>query len=99
METHDLTLITIVAEPVLEERITRECMQLGATGYTVIEARGRGSRGIRTGDIPGQNIRIETLVSEEVADRILTRASEKWFPHYAVVVWDTPVRVVRGEKY
>ena len=99
METFDLTLITIVAEPVLEERITREIMELGATGFTVIEASGRGSRGIRTGDIPGQNVRIETLVPEEVAADILTRTAEAWFPHYAVIVWDTPVRVVRGDKY
>lgn len=99
MDTHDLSLITIVAEPVLEDRITGEVMEMGATGFTVTEIRGRGSRGIRTGDIPGQGIRIETLVGTGVADAILTRAAEAWFPHYAVVVWETPVRVVRGDKY
>lgn len=99
MHTHELRLVTLVAEPVLEDRLTREIMELGATGFTVSEIRGRGSRGIRTGDIPGQGIRIETLVSGQVADALLTRAAEAWFPHYAVVAWETPVRVVRGDKY
>lgn len=99
METHDLVLVTLVAEPVLEDRLTREILGFGASGFTVTDVRGRGSRGIRTGDIPGQNIRIETLVSRRVADRLLARAAEAWFPHYAVVVWETPVRVVRGAKY
>ena len=99
METHELSLVTIIAEPVLEDRITREIMELGATGFTAGEIHGEGTRGIRTGDIPGQGIRIETLVAAEVAERILTRAAEGWFPHYAVVVWETTVRVVRGEKY
>lgn len=99
MDTHDLSLVTIVAEPVLEDRITGELMDMGATGFTVVPIRGKGSRGIRTGDIPGQGIRIETLVSPRVADAILTRAAEAWFPHYAVVVWEATVRVVRGDKY
>jgi nitrogen regulatory protein P-II 2 len=99
MDTHDLILVTIVAEPVLEDRLTREIMERGATGYTITEVRGRGTRGIRTGDIPGQNIRIETLVSIDVADALLDRAAEAWFPHYAVVAWASPVRVVRGDKF
>lgn len=99
MDTHELSLITLVAEPVLEDRLTRELAELGATGWTVTDIRGRGTRGIRTGDIPGQGIRIETLVSPAVADRILTRAAESWFPHYAVVAWESSVRVVRGQKY
>ena len=99
MDTHDLVLVTLVAEPVLEESLTREIMEAGATGYTVTEIRGKGSRGIRTGDIPGQGIRIETLVSAEVAESLLDRAAEAWFPHYAVVAWATPVRVVRGDKF
>lgn len=99
MDTHELTLVTIVAEPVLEDRITGEVMGMGATGFTVTKVRGKGTRGIRTGDIPGQGIRIETLVAPKVAEAILDHAAEAWFPHYAVVVWAMPVRVVRGDKY
>ena len=99
MNTHELILVTIVAEAVLEDRMTHELLKLGATGFTVTDIRGRGSRGLRTGDIPGQGIRVETLVSAPVADAILQRAEVAWFPNYAVVAWSSVVQVVRGDKY
>jgi len=99
MDLHELFVVTIIAEPVLEDRITRDLLDDGATGYTVIEARGKGTRGIRTGDIPGQNVRIETVVEKEVAERILRRVQDKWFESYAVIAWAHPTRVVRGGKY
>ncbi len=94
-----LKLITIVAETILEERLSRELLSLGATGFTASETRGRGSRGIRTGSIPGESIRIEVIVSETVAGKIVSHLSEHYFPHYAVIAWTTDVDVVRGEKY
>jgi len=99
MDLHELYVVTIIAEPVLEDRITRDLLDYGATGYTVIEARGKGTRGIRTGDIPGSNVRIETVVTKSVAERILRRVQEKWFESYAVIAWAHPTKVVRGDKY
>jgi nitrogen regulatory protein P-II 2 len=99
MNTQMLALVTIIAEPVLEESLTRELLRLGATGFTVCSIRGRGSRGLRTGDIPGDGVRIETLVSADVADAILERAAASWFPDYSVVAWKSTVEVVRGDKY
>lgn len=99
MELKSLDLVTIIAEPVLEEAITADLLRLGATGYTVAEVRGRGSRGMRSGDVPGSGIRIETVVSHEVALCLLERVREQWFPHYAVIAWRSAVEVVRGDKY
>jgi len=99
MLTFPLALVTIIAEPVLEERLTAELRRLGATGFTITDSRGEGSRGIRTSDPPGQSIRLEVVASEPLADRILTRLAEGYFPHYAVIAWMVPARVVRGEKY
>ena len=99
MDLTALRLVTIVAEPVLEEAITRELLELGATGFTVSEIRGRGSRGIRSGDVPGTGIRIEAIVGHDAADRIMERVRDRWFPSYAVIAWQAEVRVVRGEKY
>ncbi len=99
MDLHELYLVTLVAEPILEDRLARDILEQGATGFTVIEARGRGTRGIRTGDIPGQNVRIETVATKEVAEKILKRIQSKWFPSFAVIAWAHPVKVVRGDKY
>ena len=99
MQTVSLKLVTIVAEPVLEEQIVNELHRLGATGHTVTEARGAGSRGMRASDPPGESVRIEAVVSAAVADRILAHVVEHYFPHYAVIAYVAMVEVVRGEKY
>lgn len=96
---HRLHLVTIVAETVLRDRITRRLLDWGATGFTVTESSGRGSRGIRTGDVPGEGVRIETLVTPEVAMTILQAVADRYFDDYAVIAWVTEVHVVRGDKY
>ena len=99
MQTVPLKLVTIVAEPVLEEQLTTELKRLGARGYTVTETRGEGSRGIRASELPGESIRIESVVSAEVADRLLAHVAKLYFPNYAVIAYVSTVEVVRGEKY
>lgn len=99
MKTVPLKEITIIAEALLEDRLLREIRELGAKGYTVGEVRGEGSRGVRASEWEGKNVRIETLVSADVADRILAHVAEHYFEHYAVVAYLSDVEVVRGEKY
>ena len=99
MHTVGLRKVTIIAEAVLEPEILRAVRSLGATGYTVAEVRGEGSRGVRASEWEGHNVMVETLVSREVGDRILAHVAEAYFEHYAVVAYLTDVQVVRGAKY
>ncbi|MFN4073023.1 MAG: P-II family nitrogen regulator [Thermus sp.] len=99
MDLVPLKLVTIVAESILEKKLVEEIKRLGVKGYTIVPARGEGSRGVRSLDWEGQNIRLETIVPEEVALRILARLQEAYFPHYAVIAYVENVFVVRGEKY
>ena len=99
MDRVPLELVTIVAETVLEDPITRGLLERGATGYTVTDTRGRGSRGIRSGDVPGESVRIEVVVGDEAARRILEWIRDSYFPNYAVIAWVTRADVLRGEKY
>lgn len=94
-----LTLVTIVAEPVLEEQLTALLRRLGARGFTVTDSRGEGSRGMRASEVPGQGVRIESVVSRAVADRILEEVARQYFANYAVIAFVSEVEVVRGEKY
>jgi nitrogen regulatory protein P-II 2 len=94
-----MKLVTIVAEEILAERLPAELLALGATGWTLTEVRGEGSRGMRAGVLPGANVRLETVVADEVADRILARLASEYFPQFALVAWVTEVAVVRGENY
>jgi hypothetical protein len=99
MQTEALVLVTVVAEAVVEHRLVRDVEAAGAHGWTVCDARGQGSRGIRASEFEGSNIRLETLVSAEVADRFLEVLARDYFPRYAVVAWTTPAQVVRPAKY
>lgn len=99
MRTVALKLVTIVAEPVLEERLLEALHQLGARGHTVADIHGAGSRGMRASDPPGQGVRIEVVVGPDVAERIVEHVAEHYFPHYAVIAFVSEVHVVRGEKY
>ncbi len=99
MHTHAMKLITIIAEPVLEARITQELRTLGATGFTVVDGRGAGSRALHAADIPGVNIRIESIVAPTVADRIVEHIASQYFADYSVIAYVSDVAVVRSEKY
>jgi len=99
MKTHPLKLVTIIAEAVIADRLVREIQALGAKGHTLTTVEGKGSRGVRASEWEGKNVKIETLVGEEVAERILDVLSLHYFPNFAVVAHVQEVGVVRGEKY
>ena len=99
MPAHPMKLVTVVAEPAIEHRLTDELLALGATGFTVVEGRGEGTRHLRAGELPGANVRIETVVPPAVADRILARLAERWFADYSMAAYVSDVMVVRSAKY
>ncbi len=94
-----MKMVVIVAEPVLEHRITAELRQLGARGFTVLDGRGEGTRGTHATDVPGENVRIEAIVPPEVADRVMEYVSEHYFAHYSVIAFVQDVAVARTAKY
>lgn len=67
------TIVTIIGEAVLQDRLIRLLTQLGVSGYTIIPAQGAGSHGKRMGDMAGYNTNIElkTIVTSETSDRLL----------------------------
>ncbi len=99
MHVHPLKLVTIIAEPVLEARITDELRKLGATGFNVVEGHGQGSRQLHATEVPGVNVRIETIVSPATADLIVEHLAKQYFEAYAVIAYVSDVQVVRGDKY
>lgn len=94
------TLLTVVTEAVLEPALTKEFDELGASGYTVSDARGRGSRGTRSsGWRQSSNIRIEICCSKEIADRLVVMLRDKYYDDFAMVLWRHEVQVLRPEKF
>lgn len=99
MATTPMKLLTVVAESVLAERLEIELERHGASGWTLTEARGDGSRGVRSGPLPGENVRLECVVEAAAAERLLETLARDYFPDFAMVAWVSDVEVVRGDKY
>ncbi len=93
-------LLTIITEGVLERQIAQDLKRLGAHGYTIVDARGEGTRGERAADWEySKNIRIETICDPTVAETIVRHLTDTYFADFAMVVYLTEVEVVRPEKF
>ena len=101
MQLYPLKLVTIVGESVIMEEIAERGLELGATGYTMSEVMGHGSRSARNVVETGgaKTLKVEFVVPSDVAVEILTHVSHDYFEHYAVIAWLSDVSVVRGEQY
>ena len=94
-----LKLVTIIAEPVLQDRMIDLIKRNGAKGYSLGEVQGEGPRGICASDVAGPNIRLETIVAGDVASCIFDELAAKFFPRFSLIAYVTDVDVVRGDKY
>jgi len=101
MQLYPLKLVSVVGESVIMEDIAEEGIKLGATGYTMSEVIGHGSRSARNVGATGgaKTLKIEFVVPSDVAVEILTHVSHEYFEHYAVIAWLSDVSVMRGEQY
>lgn len=67
------TLVTIISEAVLQDRLIQLLIKLNVSGYSIVPTQGAGSHGRRMGDIAGYNTNIEvkTIVTSEISDQLL----------------------------
>ena len=99
MQTVPYRLVTIIAERVVRDRLLAAVHRLGATGHTVTDVRGEGARGGRSTTREGASVKIETIVTPDVAERIAAHVAERYFEHFSVIVYLQDVEVLRGSKY
>jgi nitrogen regulatory protein P-II 2 len=99
METTGRQIVTIIAEAAVESRLIRDVKALGARGYSVGHVRGEGTTGRHLQDLNGPSVRLETIVTDEVADAILEHLAAEYFGRFAVVAWISPARVLRPERF
>jgi hypothetical protein len=93
-------LVTIVTEAALERRLVEDLKRLGAHGYTICNARGEGSRGVRNaGWEASSNIRIEVVCDTATAAAIAAHLKAHYYDHYAMILYLSDVGVLRPEKF
>lgn len=91
--------LTIITEAVIEHELVADIVRLGATGYTITEARGRGHHGLRNSGIEAYaNIHIEMVCRESVAQAIAAHFLEHYAKNYAMIMFMRDVDVLLPEK-
>ena len=100
MDAHIRTLLTVICEAALEKKLVADLEQLGAPGWTISDARGRGGRGVRSAgwDTEG-NIRVEIICTRDVAERIVGHLQARYYANFAMVCYLAQVEVLRAEKF
>lgn len=95
-----IKLLTVVCEAALETTLLRDLESLDARGYTVTDARGKGSRGRRDATWgPHANIRVEVLCTAETALAISAALRERYYDNYSMILFVADVEVLRPEKF
>lgn len=93
-------LVTIVTETALEKTIVEQLDGLGAGGFTITDARGKGTHGPRESDWGhGANIRIEVVCNESTATAICDAFKNHYSKNYAMILFLSDVEVFRAEKF
>jgi nitrogen regulatory protein PII len=92
--------LTIITESTIEHLLTEQLERLGAKGYTITDARGKGTRGVRTGDWEQtMNVQIDLICDDATAQRIAAYCAEHYDKNYAMILYITDVEVVRSDKF
>ncbi len=95
----NLNLLTIIADEALAVIIEKKIIELGAKGFTSYSVSGKGLNFIRDNQWEGENIKIETIASEDVCKKITEYLQETYFNRYAVITFFHPVNVVRNAHF
>lgn len=99
MNTTSRQLVTIISESVVEKKLVDDVKKCGAKGYSLSHVRGEGEAGNHSLDVNGPSIRLETVVTDAVADAIMDLLAEHYFDRYATVAWVTPTSVLRPNRF
>ena len=95
-----LRRVTIVASDGLEETLVGKMMELGASGYTAIPCHGVGRTSLVEGnDGSNSQVRLEAVVTREVAERVLDYLRMDVLPSHRATVCMETVEVLRQNDF
>lgn len=100
LQTEKRMLLTIYTEATLEHVLVKDMDRMGIRGYTISDARGKGSRGVRdaTWD-ESKNIRIEIICGRPQVEALLAHLQERYYSNCAMVACFSEVEVLRNDKF
>lgn len=101
---HKAKKVVIITEKLISDKVTDIIDECGATGYTITDAGGKGSRGIRSNRSSVTdayvNVKIQVITaSEEIANKIANRVAEEYFDNYSGITFLEDVEIIRPQKF
>jgi len=99
MKLEPRKLVTIIILDSLEKDVIDDIKALGVKGYTISTAQGEGLNHTRDNQWEGVNRKIETIVREKTAQKIIELMSKKYFEKYGAIAFLSDVYVLRKEKF
>lgn len=101
---HKAKKIVIITEKLIADGVTAIIEECGATGYTVVAAGGKGSRGVRSPDRNSltdayANVKIEVITTEKLANEIAQKVAAKYFENYSGITYLEDVEILRPQKF
>lgn len=97
--------IVIITEKIISDDVTQFIEDLGASGYTLKLAGGKGSRGVRSNDRgalndANSNIQIETIIIDaDLAQDIAEKVADTFLVNYSGIVFLEDVTILRPQKF
>ncbi|WP_416668675.1 P-II family nitrogen regulator [Egbenema bharatensis] len=97
--------LVIVTEKILLKKIAHIIDDSGATGYTVVETGGKGSRNVRSSGQPNVsdthgNIKFEVLTpNRDMAENIADQIAMKFFNDYAGIAYICDAEVLYAHTF
>lgn len=97
--------LVIITEKLLLKKIGEIIDEAGATGYTVLETGGKGSRNMRSSGQPSvsdttANIKFEVLTeNHDMALKISDRVAEQFFTDYAGITYICDAEVLYAHSF
>ncbi|GAB4548913.1 MAG: hypothetical protein Tsb0014_43600 [Pleurocapsa sp.] len=103
--TQQASKLVIVTEKVLLKKIAKIINEVGATGYTVVDAGGKGSRNVRSSGQPSvsdtqSNIKFEVLTRDrDLAVKISDEVAAQFFDDYSGIAYICEAEVLHAHKF
>ena len=103
--TQQANKLVIVTEKLLLKKIAKIADEAGATGYTVIETGGKGSRNVRSSGQPTisdtySNIKFEILTRDrDLALKIADEVAAQFFDDYSGIAYLCNAEVLHAHKF
>ena len=100
MDFYKEKLLTIITESEIEEHLLQDIDRLGAKGYTISFAKGKGEKGVRNAVWnANSNVKIEIVCDNNICEKIIEFLKENYLKNYAMILFISDVNVLRPKKF